>query len=578
MKLKIVCLVLVFTFVSPSTSYAKANIYWDTFGSTYQGASFSFETSEVETGGLKLKLNYSTLPLCLSLREINLQETDCIRKLEVTTNGKDWAIGTFDSYVPIREKIKDAGGSFSPEWAHGDIDLMPGASKNNIAGSRSSLWSFPGMNHKNGNQFLVSYRISSPVRNGLVSYKEGFTEIAVQPVVTSSLGTPSSPTENVRLSPTWNAGKQCFVEVKASYCLNFYPFDNTNLKFRLSVVLKTALDTLSSSTWLYAHSSDLYFKQSIIPGDLASREFIFELSPTAVQIPTIILDSESLVNDYVDAILPALPIDGTSEQTRIAYEEYKKETREEYLGNYGVSLNSFQKGSTYLMNKQDKFINPKNTREFIGLRVQTLPLGTSGATGELLKNLRSCPLAFGVGGMMATNATAVETTPPTFDKSSNTLGFRVAAPHLKEDGNLNSGFYKLVLNPQVAKCIWGENLQGAKAEVSMVSDSGEIQLTTSTFLFNSDAAIFEISGFHYSAGTISIKLVLPASDKAAADKAAADKAAADKAVADKAVADKAAADKAAALKKTTITCVKGKVTKKVTAFKPKCPSGYKVKK
>ena len=32
-----------------------------------------------------------------------------------------------------------------------------------------------------------------------------------------------------------------------------------------------------------------------------------------------------------------------------------------------------------------------------------------------------------------------------------------------------------------------------------------------------------------------------------------------------------------ALKKTTITCVKGKLTKKVTAIKPKCPAGYKKK-
>ena len=32
-----------------------------------------------------------------------------------------------------------------------------------------------------------------------------------------------------------------------------------------------------------------------------------------------------------------------------------------------------------------------------------------------------------------------------------------------------------------------------------------------------------------------------------------------------------------AAKKTTITCVKGKTTKKVTAVKPKCPSGYKKK-
>jgi len=36
--------------------------------------------------------------------------------------------------------------------------------------------------------------------------------------------------------------------------------------------------------------------------------------------------------------------------------------------------------------------------------------------------------------------------------------------------------------------------------------------------------------------------------------------------------------KAALLKKTSITCVKGKTTKKVTAVSPKCPAGYKVKK
>ena len=87
--------------------------------------------------------------------------------------------------------------------------------------------------------------------------------------------------------------------------------------------------------------------------------------------------------------------------------------------------------------------------------------------------------------------------------------------------------------------------------------------------------------------------------KVAADKAAADlkskqeadaKAAADKAAADlkakKAAEAKAAAAKilaaakakaAAANKKTTITCVKGKLIKKVTAVKPVCPKGYKKK-
>jgi hypothetical protein len=37
------------------------------------------------------------------------------------------------------------------------------------------------------------------------------------------------------------------------------------------------------------------------------------------------------------------------------------------------------------------------------------------------------------------------------------------------------------------------------------------------------------------------------------------------------------AEAKAAAKKTSITCVKGKLTKKVTAVKPKCPTGYKIK-
>ena len=50
-----------------------------------------------------------------------------------------------------------------------------------------------------------------------------------------------------------------------------------------------------------------------------------------------------------------------------------------------------------------------------------------------------------------------------------------------------------------------------------------------------------------------------------------------KALADKLAAEKLAASKAESLKKTTITCVKGKLAKKVTAVKPVCPAGYKKK-
>ena len=77
-----------------------------------------------------------------------------------------------------------------------------------------------------------------------------------------------------------------------------------------------------------------------------------------------------------------------------------------------------------------------------------------------------------------------------------------------------------------------------------------------------------------------LKAKQEAEAKATADKIAAIKAAAEAAADARAAeikAEEEAAAKAAASKKTTITCVKGKLTKKVTAIKPVCPSGYKKK-
>jgi len=73
-----------------------------------------------------------------------------------------------------------------------------------------------------------------------------------------------------------------------------------------------------------------------------------------------------------------------------------------------------------------------------------------------------------------------------------------------------------------------------------------------------------------------LKAKQEADAKAAAELKAKEEADA-KAAADQLAAEKLAASKAASLKKTTITCVKGKLTKKVTAVKPKCPTGYKKK-
>ena len=145
---------------------------------------------------------------------------------------------------------------------------------------------------------------------------------------------------------------------------------------------------------------------------------------------------------------------------------------------------------------------------------------------------------------------------------------------------------------QAFKIVYGQSLDDFYVHVlpyiNYVSANWKTSYATSPQAL---AFITERLGAVKAAETVAAAATKAAADKSAADKAAAEKAAADKAAVDKAAADKAtadlkakqeaeakaAADKVAAKKKITITCVKGKLTKKVTAVKPVCPAGYKKK-
>jgi hypothetical protein len=164
---------------------------------------------------------------------------------------------------------------------------------------------------------------------------------------------------------------------------------------------------------------------------------------------------------------------------------------------------------------------------------------------------------------------------------------------------------------QAFKIVYGQSLDDFYVHVlpyiNYVSANWKTSYATSPQAL---AFITERLGAVKAAETVAAAATKAAADKAAADKAAAEKAAADKAAVDKAAADKvtadlkakqeaeakaatdkvaadlkakqeaeakAAADKVAASKKITITCIKGKLTKKVTAVKPVCPAGYKKK-
>ena len=179
---------------------------------------------------------------------------------------------------------------------------------------------------------------------------------------------------------------------------------------------------------------------------------------------------------------------------------------------------------------------------------------------------------------------------------SNSIQFNISGYGFRIDGSVNPGFAIIrmplswiscrfptsdlpiadTFNVKVNSTDGSTKPQNASAKAILAGTL--LEVTVENFTFAQTEIVIEASAEHIVAKKKQASEDKAAAEKAAAEKAAADKAAADKAAADKAAADKAAADKAAAaMKKSTITCIKGKLTKKVTAIKPLCPAGYKKK-
>jgi hypothetical protein len=157
-----------------------------------------------------------------------------------------------------------------------------------------------------------------------------------------------------------------------------------------------------------------------------------------------------------------------------------------------------------------------------------------------------------INGVLMTNATTYSAGPPAF--KSGTLTYQVAAPHLMSDGSVMRGQYNLVIRSEVARCIYGFSSAPVNAEVSVVNSNGEAQVATVIVGEKGGWLYLKANNFEFSSPIIKVKLsqeVDPLATPSASAKPV--------------------------IKAVTITCIKGKTSKKVTAVKPKCPAGYKKK-
>jgi len=159
-----------------------------------------------------------------------------------------------------------------------------------------------------------------------------------------------------------------------------------------------------------------------------------------------------------------------------------------------------------------------------------------------------------LAGLIFTNATVFSSGAPTFDSATGSLDYKVASPHFKPDGiETNTGSYDLVLNSEVARCIYGFTKAPVSASISIENSGGENKVATTSVTEKDGFLRLAAYGFGFSSPKIKIKLTQ-----------------------DKAV-------EAAAVPKTTttikkITCKNGSKTRTVSGESPKCPTGWTLRK
>lgn len=154
-----------------------------------------------------------------------------------------------------------------------------------------------------------------------------------------------------------------------------------------------------------------------------------------------------------------------------------------------------------------------------------------------------------LSGIVSTNSTMYIGNPPTFDKESQSLDYKVMSPHSLPNGEEFKGSYDLVIKSEVARCIYGFSSAPVSAKISILSADGTTQVATTTFNERNGWMYLVARGFTFSSPTVRVKLTQ----------------------------EKVKAPSASAAKKTTILCVKGNSAKKVTGMKPACPSGWRKK-
>ena len=111
------------------------------------------------------------------------------------------------------------------------------------------------------------------------------------------------------------------------------------------------------------------------------------------------------------------------------------------------------------------------------------------------------------GGYISTNAQYVTYPVPGAGAEANKYGFSSGAPHLKADGTLNTGFFKVFFPTAMVEYMWGFDGTSAKSFKSDITDSdGDSSTTSIAATVKAGGLLVEKAGISYSTNDIELSV------------------------------------------------------------------------
>jgi len=487
----------------------------------------------------------AVLPVCTDAANIN-----CIVEIFATdANGKKLTVGA-STVFPTN----------NPQAFAGNKAL------NVPRGSGAALVSIPGAPHAGGDKYLIKTTLSSSRSGDQSSFitprlsasisavkiiNGDFFDLATETNTAKydRVGRIQVGTTQTKQIADPKASKLC-VAASTTECALPYTMPK-EISFGFSLRLNTSL-----SGWLHGRMKNAVIGYSTANG---ITNLTVNANPIAVPVVDVWSKSDDLSDAHVAAYLnqfwggEAMHYPLSNETGGLPITDAEK-TRE---GMRNISFKHIN--GSFSKSSMDNFLlwlpiaKDKAAAMPTQWRLGTMTDNGSGQVSECLSKEKA------LAGVVTTNSTMYIDGPPVF--KDNTLDYKVASTHFEPDGTtIFKGSYELIMSSSVARCIYSFTSAPISATVSITSENGQANAATTVINEKNGWLTLGAYGFTFSSPTVRVQLTQEAVAPTPSPSPT-----------------PSAATNPVTSKKMTITCVKGKTIKKVTAVNPKCPTGYKKK-